>query len=135
MYNSEVPLTGNTWYNFTLEKTNISTHPPILNALELYYLTEMSQLETDSDDVEAINHIKTAYNIKGMWQGDPCMPSDYIWSGLNCSFLPNKSPRIISLNVSSVNLEGEISANIYDLKLLQKLNLKGNNLNGIVPAD
>lgn len=44
------PLTGNTTYNFTMEMTNLSTLPPILNAMEVYTVRNISQLETDPTD-------------------------------------------------------------------------------------
>uniref|UniRef100_A0A7N0TWE5 non-specific serine/threonine protein kinase n=1 Tax=Kalanchoe fedtschenkoi TaxID=63787 RepID=A0A7N0TWE5_KALFE len=159
MYTS-TPITPTaTLYNFTFVKTSLSTLPPILNAIELYSLTNMSQMETNSDDVEAVQSIKSTYNLNRIWQGDPCAPRNYIWKGLNCSFTINQAPRILALNLSSSKLGGKISAYIYDLKLLQSLdlsnnnfvgtvpdflshmtslkyiNLSGNNLNGIVPAD
>ena len=46
--------------------------------------------------VEAITDIKKLYNVTSRnWQGDPCVPSEYSWDGLNCS--GDNHPRIISL--------------------------------------
>ena len=45
--------------------------------------------------VEAITDIKKLYNVTKNWQGDPCVPSEYSWDGLNCS--GDNHPRIISL--------------------------------------
>ncbi|XP_050289749.1 putative leucine-rich repeat receptor-like serine/threonine-protein kinase At2g19230 [Quercus robur] len=54
--------------------------------------------------------IKKLYNMTRNWQGDPCVPSNYSWDGLNCS--DDNHPRIISLylcsNVSGNNLTGSV---------------------------
>jgi len=46
----EPPLTGATSYQITLSKIENSTHPPILNAFEIYKEKDFSQSETDQDD-------------------------------------------------------------------------------------
>lgn len=35
--------------------------------------------------------IKAMYRVKKDWQGDPCVPIDYSWEGLNCE----NPPRIL----------------------------------------
>lgn len=47
--------------------------------------------------VEAITNIKSMYGLKRNWQGDPCIPQDYLWDGLNCSYTGSGPARIISL--------------------------------------
>lgn len=49
--------------------------------------------------MEAITNIKSTYGVKKDWQGDPCVPMGYPWSGLNCS--NEAEPRIISLYVKN----------------------------------
>uniref|UniRef100_A0A7N0UY99 Protein kinase domain-containing protein n=1 Tax=Kalanchoe fedtschenkoi TaxID=63787 RepID=A0A7N0UY99_KALFE len=119
--------------NVSIRMTAKSTLPPILNAVEVYSLIDTSQLETDSKDAQAVNNIKSTYNVSRIWQGDPCAPQNYSWDGLACSFSDSKPPRIISLNLSSSGLSGEISNNISGLVMLQKLDLSNNNLTGTVP--
>lgn len=34
--------------------------------------------------VDAIMAIKTQYQVKKNWMGDPCLPENYRWTGLNC---------------------------------------------------
>ncbi|XP_035547835.1 putative leucine-rich repeat receptor-like serine/threonine-protein kinase At2g19230 isoform X3 [Juglans regia] len=75
--------------------------------------------------------IKTQYNVTKNWQGDPCVPSDYSWEGLNCS--NDNPPRVISLNLSSSNLTGEIANSFSKLELIRSLDLRGNKLTGSVP--
>ena len=47
--------------------------------------------------VDSITNIKETYGVKRNWDGDPCVPVDYLWIGLNCSYNGFDPPRIISL--------------------------------------
>lgn len=121
-------------YSLSFLKTENSTLPPIINAIEIYTLKNFSQLETDEDDVVAIMNIKSTYGVEKNWEGDPCSPQEYIWEGLNCSsngFDPR--PRITSLNLSSSGLTGEITSYISNLVKLESLDLSNNSLTGSVP--
>ncbi|XP_048602603.1 probable LRR receptor-like serine/threonine-protein kinase At5g59680 isoform X2 [Brassica napus] len=118
-----------------LIKTNRSTLPPLLNAIEVYKVIQFPQPETDENDVVAIKTIEAAYGLSRInSQGDPCVPRQFMWDSLNCSntdiFTP---PRIISLNFSSSGLTGNIAAAIQNLTQLVKLDLSNNNLTGEVP--
>lgn len=118
-------------YQFSIFKTNSSTLPPIINALEIYSVKDLSLSATNQEDVGAITKIKSAYGVKRNWQGDPCAPREYSWEGLNCDGY--NPPRIMSLNLSSSGLTGEISADISNLVMLQYLDLSSNSLTGPVP--
>ncbi|PSS33145.1 LRR receptor-like serine/threonine-protein kinase [Actinidia chinensis var. chinensis] len=54
------------------------------------------------------------------------------WRGVFCD---NVSLSVVSLNLSSLNLGGEISPAIGDLKNLQSIDLRGNNLTGQIPDE
>ncbi|XP_004297625.1 PREDICTED: receptor-like protein kinase At3g21340 [Fragaria vesca subsp. vesca] len=127
---SPAALTGGN-FTFSLFKTESSTLPPILNAMEYYRVIDFSQSETNGDDVVAITNIKSAYGIEKNWQGDPCAPKDYIWEGLNCS--SDDPPRITSLDLSSSGLTGEIPSYISNLDMLQSLDISNNSFTGSVP--
>ncbi|XP_035547834.1 putative leucine-rich repeat receptor-like serine/threonine-protein kinase At2g19230 isoform X2 [Juglans regia] len=75
--------------------------------------------------------IKKWYKVRRNWRGDPCVPSNYSWRGLNCN--NDNPPRIISLNLSSSNLIGDIATSFSKLELLQSLDLSFNNLTGPLP--
>ncbi|WZY84179.1 hypothetical protein YC2023_030563 [Brassica napus] len=118
-----------------LTKTPKSTLPPLINALELFTLIDFPQLETNQDDVVAIKGIQNTYGLTRItWNGDPCVPKQFMWDGLNCNSLDISTPPIItSLNLSSSQLTGIIAPGINDLIHLQELDLSNNNLTGGVP--
>ncbi|XP_007024354.2 PREDICTED: probable LRR receptor-like serine/threonine-protein kinase At1g05700 [Theobroma cacao] len=118
--------------NFTIDATEESDLPPILNAMEFYQVLPLPYSPTDPTDGDAIMAIKQTYNInKDDWQGDPCLPKEYTWSGLTCRF--NGTPRIISLNLSASKLTGAISLSFSDLQAIESLDLSYNELTGPVP--
>lgn len=117
---------------FRIYAAGNSTLPPILNAMEIYAVNEMKQPETDQINVDAIRSIKARCGIERNWQGDPCAPQAYSWNGLNCSY--NNTPTIISLNLSSSGLIGEIPEYISKLSSIQVLDLSNNNLTGPLPG-
>ncbi|CAA0384668.1 unnamed protein product [Arabidopsis thaliana] len=116
-------------------KTERSTLPPLLNAVEVFTVVEFPQPETDASDVVAIKNIKTIYGLARVtWQGDPCVPQKFLWNGLNCNSMETSTPpRITSLDLSSSGLTGSISVVIQNLTNLEKLDLSNNNLTGEVP--
>ncbi|KAL2968266.1 hypothetical protein AAZX31_15G020900 [Glycine max] len=118
---------------FSLEMTQNSTLPPIINAIEIYRVLEFQQSDTFQGDVDAITTIKSVYVVTRDWQGDPCAPVAYLWDGLNCIYDRNDSPRITTLNLSSSGLSGKIDPSISKLTMLEKLDLSNNSLNGEIP--
>ncbi|XP_047310416.1 probable LRR receptor-like serine/threonine-protein kinase At1g05700 [Impatiens glandulifera] len=119
-------------YAFSLIRTKNSLLPPLLNAYEVYAIMKARNTQTSDTDVAAIMGIKSTYKVlKNNWQGDPCGPQPFIWDGIKCSYNP---PQIISLNLSSSGLTGEISPFIQNLTSLQTLDLSNNNLSGDVPV-
>ncbi|XP_059638955.1 probable LRR receptor-like serine/threonine-protein kinase At1g05700 [Cornus florida] len=121
-------------FNITINKTKNSTLPPIINAMEIYIARPIIHLQTDDTDVSAILGIKSTYRVTRNWQGDPCAPVAFLWVGLTCSNDGFNPPRIISLNLSSSELTGEISPNISRLMVIQSLDLSNNKLTGQVPS-
>ncbi|RVW51923.1 putative leucine-rich repeat receptor-like protein kinase [Vitis vinifera] len=118
--------------SFALKKTNRSTLPPLINAMEVYKIKDFAQSSTKQGDVLAVKNIRSAYRLTRHWQGDPCLPLDFPWDGLQCSY-SSDSPTIISLNLSSSNLTGNIHPSFSQLKSLANLDLSYNNLTGTVP--
>ncbi|KAK4595077.1 hypothetical protein RGQ29_018720 [Quercus rubra] len=107
-------------FNFVINATTGSDLPPILNAFELYAVIPQLDLlkPTNSRDVAAIMDIKQTLRISiEDWQVDPCVPIE--WTGLTCS--SDDTPMIISLNLSSSKLTGEIPFSLSKLTELQHL--------------
>ncbi|KAJ8756035.1 hypothetical protein K2173_024582 [Erythroxylum novogranatense] len=122
--------------NFSINPTEDSTLPPILNAFEILQELNLSSPTTNQADVAAMTDIKRIYKINKIdWQGDPCLPSMYIWTGLSCSSNDNSTElsKIISLNLSSSSLRGGIASAFSNLRAMQNLDLSFNDLTGAVP--
>ncbi|TVU20528.1 hypothetical protein EJB05_36741, partial [Eragrostis curvula] len=132
IYN-ENPLRDNPRYNFSLDATANSTLPPIINAVEVFSVISTANVATDPDDVSAITAIKAAYHVQKNWAGDPCVPKNFAWDGLTCSFTISSRPRITGVNMSYTGLNGNISSSFANLKAVQYLDLSHNNLSGTIP--
>ncbi|KAK3409288.1 hypothetical protein EUGRSUZ_J01421 [Eucalyptus grandis] len=126
--------------NLTIYATDRSTLPPLLNAVEIFTEAQLPFSPTFLDDcislrgglVNAMYDVKRTYEvIKASWQGDPCVPRQYSWSGLHCS--NDSAPRVISLNLSFSGLKGRIDTLISHLTAVESLDLSNNSLTGSVP--
>nr|XP_023874406.1 putative leucine-rich repeat receptor-like protein kinase At2g19210 [Quercus suber] len=128
---STVPVRGPK-LKFSINKTENSTLPPILNAMEVYIVKDFLQAPTDQEDVIAIMDIKVSNGVTKIWQGDPCLPRP-AWDGLNCKDNGYEPPIIISLNLGSTGLTGKISPSMARFKSLEYLDLSNNSLTGPLP--
>ncbi|XP_047310350.1 probable LRR receptor-like protein kinase At1g51890 [Impatiens glandulifera] len=110
-------------YTVSLNRTKNSTLPPLLNAIELYTIKQAFKSQTNDEDVGGIMGIKSTYKVlkNNNWQGDPCGPPPFFWDGIICSYKGFNPPQIISLNLSSSGLSGEISPFIQNLTSLKTL--------------
>ncbi|XP_010534145.1 PREDICTED: probable LRR receptor-like serine/threonine-protein kinase At1g51880, partial [Tarenaya hassleriana] len=119
---------------FELVKTQRSSRPPILNAIEAYTIIDLPLLETEEFEGRAMREIEKLYGMeRRSWEGDPCFPPDLSWEGLKCYYPLNQPRTITSLNLSSSGLTGNITSYISDLSHLTELDLSNNNLTGEVP--
>ncbi|XP_044471112.1 LRR receptor-like serine/threonine-protein kinase ERECTA [Mangifera indica] len=89
----------------------------------------------DADDGATLLEIKKSFrdvdNVLYDWTDSPS--SDYcVWRGVTCDSVTFK---VIALNLSGLNLDGEISPAIGDLKDLLSLDLGGNQLSGQIPDE
>ncbi|KAK1436872.1 hypothetical protein QVD17_02656 [Tagetes erecta] len=130
---SASPLTGFSSLTLEINRTLNSTLPPIINAIEIYIPKQFQLQQTEDQDAGAIWSIKATYMIKRNWQGDPCVPQAFLWDGLNCNYNDPEAAKIISLNLSSSGLSGEIASALANLTMIKSLDLSYNNLTGNVP--
>ncbi|KAD4982872.1 hypothetical protein E3N88_19543 [Mikania micrantha] len=122
-----------TSYELDVYSTQNSTLPPIINAIEVYKAIRLQQQQTEDQDATTMWSIKSTYGLKRNWQGDPCVPRDSVWDGINCSNNAADNLGIISMNLSFSGLSGEIAPALANLTMIQSLDLSNNNLTGTVP--
>ncbi|XP_056177069.1 probable LRR receptor-like serine/threonine-protein kinase At4g29180 isoform X2 [Syzygium oleosum] len=120
-------------HRIVIYKTADSALPPILNAVEIYKVRLLDELLTNSEDVNALLSVKTTYQIKKNWAGDPCGPKKFPWEGLACNYSSSIPPQVIYLNLSSSRLNAAIAAAFAKLLSLESLDLSNNSLTGPVP--
>ncbi|XP_054782626.1 LRR receptor-like serine/threonine-protein kinase IOS1 [Prosopis cineraria] len=120
---------------FSISATLESDAPPILNAFEIYRFVSPLISPTDQVDVDAILDIKITYKISKVdWQGDPCVPEEHAWQGLNCRYgIDESNARITSLDLSGNDLSGSIPEFLAGLTKLRVLILSSNKLAGSIP--
>lgn len=128
----------------SLQKTEDSTLPPMLNAIEIFTAQSLDEFSTAVEEgvcfliflildflvkiyilynvnaVYAIENIKSLYEVKKVWSGDPCAPRLYPWEGVGCIY-NNNNHHIKSLNLSSSGLQGPIVKAFRNLSLLESL--------------
>ncbi|XP_061349572.1 LRR receptor-like serine/threonine-protein kinase ERECTA [Gastrolobium bilobum] len=89
----------------------------------------------DSDDGATLLEIKKSFrdvdNVLYDWTDSPS--SDYCaWRGISCD---NVTFNVVALNLSGLNLDGEISPAIGSLNSLVSIDLKENRLSGQIPDE
>ncbi|XP_059662049.1 LRR receptor-like serine/threonine-protein kinase ERECTA [Cornus florida] len=106
-----------------------------LKVLVLLFLACLSFGSVDSDDGATLLEIKKSFrdvdNVLYDWTDSPS--SDYcVWRGVTCD---NATFNIVALNLSGLNLDGELSPAIGELKGLLSIDLRGNRLSGQIPDE
>ncbi|KAI3997399.1 hypothetical protein MKX01_017769 [Papaver californicum] len=96
----EVHIFNVTTFNSSLfiafKRTNDSTLPALINAIEEYIIGDKLVQGTNSKDVEALGLLQKSFIQLQDWNGDPCLPSPYTWDWVACDSDTN-SPRITAL--------------------------------------
>ncbi|KAG2627777.1 putative leucine-rich repeat receptor-like serine/threonine-protein kinase At2g14440 [Panicum virgatum] len=114
-----------------LKPASPSALPPLINAGEVFGLFPIGRL-THPRDVLALESIKKhLQNIPEDWNGDPCMPLGYSWTGVTCD--KGSRIRVISLNFSSMGLSGSLPPEIANLTALTDISFANNSLLGRIP--
>ncbi|CAH9122229.1 unnamed protein product [Cuscuta epithymum] len=117
--------------NITLNPTPGSSVGPVINAGEIFQVLPVGG-KTHTRDVAALEGVKRSFKNPPLdWNGDPCLPPQYPWTGVLCS--GGSRIRVIALNLTRMDLSGTISPNIGNLSALSGIWLGNNNLSGVIP--
>ncbi|OIV96431.1 hypothetical protein TanjilG_09858 [Lupinus angustifolius] len=103
--------------------------------LLLRFLLCLNAISVDSDDGATLLELKKSLrdvdNVLYDWTDPPS--SDYcMWRGVTCD---DVTFNVVALNLSGLNLEGEISPAIGSLNSLVSIDLKENRLSGLIPDE
>ncbi|PON97310.1 Cupredoxin, partial [Trema orientale] len=115
---------------FALVATKDSTLPPLINAMEVFYVAGPLTDGTYSKDVEALASLQEKYSVLQEWTGDPCLPSPFTWDWVNCS--SEDTPRVTALYLDGFSLSGSIP-DFSSLDALETIDLHNNSLTGSIP--
>lgn len=123
-------LTASSNNNLSLVATSDSTLPPLINALEIFSISNELTDGTDSNDVEQLASLQVLYPILGQWGGDPCLPSPFTWDWVNCS--TDAAPRVTALYLSGFELYSSFP-DLSSMDALEIIDLHNNSLVGDIP--
>ncbi|XP_051130075.1 putative leucine-rich repeat receptor-like serine/threonine-protein kinase At2g14440 [Andrographis paniculata] len=129
VFANDWPLSGDT--NLTLSPSPGSTAGPLINAGEVFRLIPAGGKTLARDVIAMINLRKSFLNPPADWNGDPCLPNQYPWTGVSCSEGPRI--RIVSLNLTGMAISGSISPSISRMTALNTILLGSNSLSGAIP--
>ncbi|EPS64562.1 hypothetical protein M569_10219, partial [Genlisea aurea] len=122
-------LNGST--TLSLTSSPGSSGGPLINAGEVFQVIP-SVGRTLSRDVIALLDLRNSFlNPPVDWNGEPCLPSQFAWTGITCS--GGIRNRVVSLNLTGMGLSGIISPTIAQLTALKNIFLGNNSLYGVIP--
>ncbi|QCD92375.1 hypothetical protein DEO72_LG5g437 [Vigna unguiculata] len=124
-------MTASAKTSFILQASETSTLPPVLNALEVYTLSDALTAGTDSRDVEGLLQLQLAFEVLVEWSGDPCLPYPYNWDWIQCN--TDVKPRVTALYLTGYNLRGTLP-DFSSMNALEIMNLSNNRFNGSIPT-
>ncbi|XP_031114027.1 putative leucine-rich repeat receptor-like serine/threonine-protein kinase At2g14440 [Ipomoea triloba] len=129
VFTNEWLLSGVT--NITLNPAPGSSVGPLINAGEIFQVLPLGG-KTHTRDVIALERLKGSFKSPPLdWNGDPCLPPQFPWTGVVCS--GGSRIRVIALNLTRMGLSGTISPSIANLSALSGIWLGNNNLSGDIP--
>ncbi|XVE79664.1 hypothetical protein DITRI_Ditri14bG0076100 [Diplodiscus trichospermus] len=128
MYLTNFTASSNT--TFSLVASSDSTLSPLINALEVFTVTDELTDGTNSDDVDGLVALQNEFDVLGDWGGDPCLPSPYSWDWINCTSA--STPRVTALHLGSFDLSG-ILPDLSSMTALEIIDLHNNSLIGSIP--
>ncbi|KAG9453802.1 hypothetical protein H6P81_006706 [Aristolochia fimbriata] len=117
-------------FNLSLVPKEGSTLPPTISGLELFSIIEELANGTSDDDVKGLGKLTSNWERLKGWTGEPCLPSFSTWDWISCD--SKDPPRVISLNLGSCGLEGQI-IDFSQMQALEVIDFHNNSLNGSIP--
>ncbi|KAL6589627.1 hypothetical protein ACP70R_050285 [Stipagrostis hirtigluma subsp. patula] len=108
----------------------------IINALEVFEIIP-AEKKTLPEEVHALRTLKGSLGLplRFGWNGDPCVPQQHPWSGVDCQLDDTKGNWVIDgLGLDNQGLRGVIPGDISKLRHLQSINLSGNSIKGSIPS-
>lgn len=115
----------------SLDPVSGSSAGPLINAGEMFQQFTLGGTTLERD-VRALNKVKESLtNVPLDWEGDPCLPVGYSWTGITCS--QGSRIRVTVLNLTNSGLSGSLSPSIANLTALSHIWLGNNNISGSIP--
>ncbi|CAN6175494.1 unnamed protein product [Urochloa humidicola] len=108
----------------------------IINAIEVFEIIP-AEKKTLPQEVSALRTLKGSLGLplRFGWNGDPCVPQQHPWSGVDCQFDNTKGNWVIDgLGLDNQGLRGVIPGDISKMQYLQSINLSGNSIKGNIPT-
>ncbi|KAL1558080.1 putative LRR receptor-like serine/threonine-protein kinase [Salvia divinorum] len=116
---------------FSLVPTNVSTLPPLINAMEIFAIPDdMLTNGTNKKDVEGLASLQGRFSSLQSWTGDPCLPAPYTWDWIKCNSVP--IPRVTALLLNGYSLSG-LLPDFSSMDALQTIDVQNNSLRGPIP--
>ncbi|CAN6454403.1 unnamed protein product [Victoria cruziana] len=113
----------------------IQGHSAIINAIEIFEVIPM-EFRTSAVEVKTLQTLKNTLSlpVRFGWNGDPCVPQQHPWGGVNCQFNHNDGSWVIDgLDLGNQGLRGYLADAFSMFKYLEKIDLSYNLLNGTIP--
>ncbi|KAF7008303.1 hypothetical protein CFC21_023086 [Triticum aestivum] len=130
--NKTVAVSGTT-LKITLQPVE-GTHA-IVSAIEVFEIIP-AEMKTLTQEVTALRTLKGSLGLplRFGWNGDPCIPQQHPWSGVDCQFDNTKRQWVIDgLGLDNQGLRGVIPSDVSKLQHLQSINFSGNSIKGNIP--
>ncbi|CAL9767117.1 unnamed protein product [Musa acuminata subsp. burmannicoides] len=108
----------------------------IINAIEVFEVI-VAESRTLAKEVKALQNLKTSLGLPRRfgWNGDPCVPQQHPWSGVDCHFDRKIVKWVIDgLGLDNQGLKGFLPNDIAKLQHLQSINFSDNSLYGGIPS-
>ncbi|XP_074565406.1 receptor-like protein 4 [Curcuma longa] len=131
--NKTVEVTGRT---LIITLRTIHGSHALINAIEIFELI-LAESRTSVVEVQALENLKTSLGLPHRlgWNGDPCVPQQHPWSGVDCHYDRKSGHWVIDgLGLDNQGLKGFLPNDISKLRHLQSINLSNNNLYGAIPS-